>query len=66
MVIYPDHDKVDGFIVHLTSQELANLQQGISTTPTPYIANSPWSRGTFAQMQQAIDDNKEYRSKKWE
>lgn len=62
MTIYPDRDHVDGFIIHLTSQELKNLQEGINAA---HGATSPWSRGTVNQIQQAIDDNAEYRRKSW-
>jgi hypothetical protein len=59
--IFPDNDRIDDFVIHLSSQELRNLQEGINAVPH----SSPWSRGTIEQMQQALDANTEYRGKRW-
>lgn len=62
MKIFPDNDKIDGFVIHLSSQELKNIQDGIKGEQ---FYSSPWSRGTIDQIQKALDENREYRGKRW-
>lgn len=63
MKIYPSHNEIDEFTIHLTSQELRNILKGLKTCHGPY--GSPWSRNSSQQINQALQDNQSYRSKSW-
>lgn len=63
MKIYPSHDKTDEFIIHLSSQEMKNIQKGLISDHIMFT--SPWSQGTIKQISQALEENSEYRLKSW-
>ena len=64
MIIDPDPDRVDDFTIHLSSQELRNILTGLVDGKV-HGGNSPWVRGTIGQIERALADNREYRSRRW-
>lgn len=63
MIIRPNRDKADEFVIYLGSQELKNILVGIRVCHG--TDGSPWSKGTCQQIEQALVDQYAYLNKEW-
>ena len=66
MTIYPHRDKAQHFMIaDVSEQEMRNLLEGLQAREPNY--QSPWTAGTIAAMQKAIEDSRQFHlNTKWQ